>query len=150
MDYKYNELTNSIQLFLNCFYQYYNFKGIDPPKCKIVSLITHHHVVPHPLDPRSSSERKWRYFWWNPRALWPSIDSNGTTPFKTQKGIRTLWKYSMWHQWYFIKLREYLFVLKENKNYFIQQFLLFHVSLCIVVLSWTHIEDWCGREEIIE
>ncbi len=30
---------------------------------------------------RPSSEHKLRYFWWNPRAFWPSIDSNVTEMF---------------------------------------------------------------------
>ncbi len=29
-----------------------------------------------------------RYFWWSLRAFWHSIDSNGTTTFKTQKGSK--------------------------------------------------------------
>ncbi len=55
---------------------------------KILSLSTHPHVVSKPQDLRSSSEHKLRYFWWNPRAFWPSIDSKGTTTIKaTTKGI---------------------------------------------------------------
>ncbi len=31
-------------------------------------------------------KKKLRYFWWNPKDFWPSIDSKGTTTFKAQKG----------------------------------------------------------------
>ncbi len=34
-----------------------------------------------PQDLRSSSEHKLRYFRWNLRAFWPSIDSNATETF---------------------------------------------------------------------
>jgi len=37
-------------------------KGLVHPKMKIVSVFTHPHVVPTPLDLRSSSEHKLRYF----------------------------------------------------------------------------------------
>jgi len=40
------------------------------PKMKILSLITHPHVIPHPQDLRSSLKHKLRYFWWNPRGIW--------------------------------------------------------------------------------
>ncbi len=30
-------------------------------------------------------EHKLRYFWWNPRAFWPFIDSKGPTTIKAQK-----------------------------------------------------------------
>ncbi len=66
---------------------------------KIMSLITHPHV-------RSSLEHKLIYFCWNPRAFWPSIDSNTTDTFKTQ----------MWHQWFilnFMKLWEYFLCVKK-------------------------------------
>ncbi len=53
-----------------------SLKGMVHPRMKILSLITLPHVVPNPQDLRSSSERKLRCFWWNPRAFWPSIDSN--------------------------------------------------------------------------
>ncbi len=32
------------------------------------------------------------YFWWNPRAFWPCIDSNATDKFKTQKGSKDIVK----------------------------------------------------------
>ncbi len=63
-------------------------KRIAPPKMKMMSLITHPHVVLNLQGPRSSSEHKLRYSWWNPRAFWPSIDSDVTTMFKTQKGSK--------------------------------------------------------------
>ncbi len=71
-------------------------------------------------------------FWWNPRDFWPSIDSNTTDTFKAQKCSKDIIKIVHVHQWFnlnFTKLWEY-FVCKENKNNdFIQQFLLFRVSL---------------------
>ncbi len=60
-------------------------KGIVYKKMKILSLITHDHVVPtretlmNEMNLCSSSEHKLRYFWWNPRASWPSIDSKCPT-----------------------------------------------------------------------
>ncbi len=48
------------------------FKGLVHPKMKMMSLITHPHVVPTPRDLRSSSEHKLRFFLLNQRALWPS------------------------------------------------------------------------------
>ncbi len=74
---------------LNLLYCCYHLKGIVHPKMKILSLITHPHVVPNLKDLHSSSEHKLRYFWWNLRAFCPSIDSNGTTTFKAQKCERT-------------------------------------------------------------
>ncbi len=68
------------------------FKGIVHPKMKILSLITHPHVVPNSKDLSSSSEQTFRYFWWNLRALWPSIDGNTTTTFKAQKGSKDIIK----------------------------------------------------------
>ncbi len=35
----------------------------------------------------TTSEHKLIYFWLNPRAFWPSIDSNTITTFKAQKDI---------------------------------------------------------------
>ncbi len=49
-------------------------------------------VVPNPWDLRSSSEHKLRYFWWNPRAFWPCIDSKGTTTFKAKKRSKDIVK----------------------------------------------------------
>jgi len=37
-------------------------KGLVHPKMKMMSLITHPHVIPNPKDLRSSSEHKLRYF----------------------------------------------------------------------------------------
>ncbi len=54
------------------------FKGIVHSKMKILSLITHPHVVPNQQDLRSSSECKLKYFCWNRRAIWHTIDSNAT------------------------------------------------------------------------
>ncbi len=69
-----------------------DLKGIVNPKMKILSLITHPHVVPNPLDFHSSSKHKLRYFLWNPRAFWPCIDSNATEMFKAQKGSKDIVK----------------------------------------------------------
>ncbi len=41
------------------------------------------------------------YFWWNPRAFWPCIDSNTTTTFRNK--VRTRVKQSMWHPWFNLK-----------------------------------------------
>ncbi len=59
---------------------------------RILSLITQPHVVPNPLDFRSFSEHKIRYFWWNTRAFWPCIDSNTIEMFKAQKGSKNIVK----------------------------------------------------------
>ncbi len=67
-------------------------KGIVHPKMKILSLITHPHVVPNLKDLCSSSEHKLRYFWWNPRVFWHCIDSNITDTFKAQKGSKDIVK----------------------------------------------------------
>ncbi len=76
------------------FFQY--IFNLIHPKIKILSLITHPHVVPKPVNLRSSLDHKLRYFWWNPRAFWPSIDSNATDTFKAQKGSKDQ---SMWAEW---------------------------------------------------
>ncbi len=47
-----------------------------------LTLITHPHVVPNPWDFCSSSEHKWRYFWWNLRTFGPFTDSKGPTTVK--------------------------------------------------------------------
>ncbi len=65
------------------------FKGIVHPKIKILPLITHPRVVPN-LQDLSSSEHKLRLFWWNPRTFCPSINSNASTTFKTQKGSKDI------------------------------------------------------------
>ncbi len=83
-------LANDFILFF--FYQNHLFKGIVYPKMKMLSLITHHLVVSNQYDLRSSSEHKLRYFWWNPRAFWPCIDSNATETFKAQKGSKDIIK----------------------------------------------------------
>ncbi len=80
-----------------------------------------------------SSEKKLRYFWWNPRAFWPCIDSNATTMFKAQKVIEDIIKtvhVTSVVQPYFYEATIILFVHKENNNKdFIQRFLLIRVSL---------------------
>ncbi len=65
------------------------FKGIVHPKMKILSLSTHAHVVPNIC---SSSEHKWRYFWWIPRALWHPIDSKDPNMIKAQKRSKDIVK----------------------------------------------------------
>ncbi len=57
---------------------------------KMLSLITHPHVVPNPPDLYSSPEHKLRYFCWNLRDFWPCIDSNVST--KAQKGRKDIIK----------------------------------------------------------
>ncbi len=58
---------------------------------KIVSLITHPHVVPNP-DLCLSSEHKLRYFDEIRELSDPPIDSNTTTIFKAQKGSKDIVK----------------------------------------------------------
>ncbi len=66
------------------------FKGIVHPKIKILSLITHPHVVPNLQDLHSSSEHKLKYFRSNQRIFWPGIDSNTTTTCsRPRKVVRT-------------------------------------------------------------
>ncbi len=66
----------------------------------------------------------------NPRALWPSIDSNGTNMIKIQKGSKDINKIvHISGSTVMLSSYEILFVRKDNKNNnFIQQFLLFWVS----------------------
>ncbi len=85
-----------IWCFISVFYDSYAFTGIDeifkgivPQKRKILSLITHPHVVSNPLDLHSSSEHKLRYLRWNPRAFWCCIDSNTTSRLRFKKVVRT-------------------------------------------------------------
>ncbi len=80
----------------------------------------------------SSSEHKLQYIWWNLRAFWPCIDRNGTDTFKAQKGSKDIVK--IFHvtsvvQPLFYEASRIFYVRKEIKNNFIQQFLLFCVSL---------------------
>ncbi len=84
-------------------------------------------VINYTPSCRSKPENKLRYFWWNPRTFWSSIDSNATTTFKAQKGSKDIVK--MWHHWFnhnFMKLREQ-FVCKENKKS--QKALRFHQNI---------------------
>ncbi len=66
---------------------YSALKGIVHPKMKIMSLITRPHV-----KPVKHSEHKLRYFWRNPRAFLPCIDSSSTTTFNAQKGSKDIVK----------------------------------------------------------
>ncbi len=80
----------------------------------------------------SSSEHKLRYFWWNPRALRHCTDRNATDTFKAQKGskdfVKTVHVTSVSNR-NVMKQQGYLFMCKENKNNFIQWFLLSRISL---------------------
>ncbi len=60
-------------------------KGIVHPKINPC-------VVPNPQDLCSSSEHKLRYFWWNLRALWPSIDSKDIFTINAQKRSKDISK----------------------------------------------------------
>ncbi len=83
---------------------------------KILSLITHPHVLSNPEDLRSSSEHNLRYFWWNPRALWPS---KGPTTIKTPKHSKDIGKtvhVTSVVQPSFYEATRIIFVHKENKN----------------------------------
>jgi len=42
-----------------------HIKGIGHPNMNTLSSITHHHVIPKPLDFQLSSEYRWRYFYWS-------------------------------------------------------------------------------------
>ncbi len=55
-----------------------DYQRVSSPKNEN-SVITHPHVVSNPW------EHKLRYFWWNLRALRPSIDSKGPYMIKVQK-----------------------------------------------------------------
>ncbi len=57
---------------------------------KYNSVINYSHVVPNPEDLCSSPDHKLRYFWWNPRAFWLSIDRKGPTTSKAQKGSKNI------------------------------------------------------------
>ncbi len=107
-------------------------KGIVNPKILILSLITHRHVVPNQLDLRSFSKHKLRYFWWNPRAFWPCIDSNATTMFKAQKRSKDIVKIvhatSVFNR-NFMKLREYFLCAKKTKITLFNNFLYWWRSL---------------------
>ncbi len=62
------------------FWLNYFFKGLVHPKILILSLIT---LISY--QTRKTLFHLWNtnnIFWWNPRAPWFSIDSNGTTTFK--------------------------------------------------------------------
>ncbi len=95
------------------------FKWIDQPNILILSLITHPHVI---------CAHKLRYFRWNQKAFWPSIDSNATTTFKTQKVGKDIVKIVhvtsvVQHSFYEATIM--LFLCKENKNdNFNQQFII--------------------------
>ncbi len=87
---------------------------------KMMSLITHPHVVSNPQDLRSSSEHKLRYFRWNLRAFWASIDSNATETFpgpETYKNIVKIVHVTSVVHLNFIKntSTRIRFVRKENK-----------------------------------
>ncbi len=74
-------------------YSNYCVKGIVHPTIKILSLITHPHVVLltqtcKTIHFHSFMKHKLRYFWWNLRAFWPCIDRNATETFKVQKGSK--------------------------------------------------------------
>ncbi len=68
------------------------FKVIVQPKMKILSLILTLMSFQTRKDLRSSSEHKLRYFWWNLRALRPSIDSKGPYTIKVQKHSKEIGK----------------------------------------------------------
>ncbi len=94
-----------------------SLKVLVHPIMKILSLITHPHVVPNPQDRRSSSEHRLRYFWWNLRALRPSIDSKGPSMIKAQKRSKEIGKIIQ-NQGFnrnFTKLREYFLYVKKTK-----------------------------------
>ncbi len=79
-------------------------------------------------------------YWWNPWALWPSIDSNATDTFKTHKVskdivkiINVIIKIKMNNNQQFnrnfMKQQEYFLCAIKKTNDFLQQLFLFRVSL---------------------
>ncbi len=105
------------------------------------AIITHPHIIPNPQDLRSSSEHKLRYFLWDLRVVWPSIDSNGINTIKVQKRSKEMVKQSMWHQGFnrnFTKLREYCCCAKKKRilfNYLlIIYFFTFVKTICFYFL----------------
>ncbi len=72
------------------------------------------------------------------RAFWPCIDRKGTTTFKAQRGSKDIIKIvhvSFVVQLKFHEAMRIFFVYKENKNNFIQQFLLFRVFVAEPLMS---------------
>ncbi|MGL5643299.1 MAG: hypothetical protein ACRCW3_00760 [Metamycoplasmataceae bacterium] len=60
---------------------------------KILSLITHPHVIPNLQDLRSSSEHKVRYFWRNPSVFFKSsIEGNEIATFNVKKSSKNIAK----------------------------------------------------------
>ncbi len=51
-----------VLIFVKLFLESWPLKGIVHPKMKILSLITHLHVVPKLEDLHSSLEHKYKYF----------------------------------------------------------------------------------------
>ncbi len=109
------------------------FKWIVQPNILILSLITHPHVI---------FAHKLRYFRCNQRAFWPSIDSNATTTFKTQKGGKDIVKIVhvtsvVQHSFYEATIM--LFLCKENKNdNFNQQFIIWSIFFFVLQKEESH------------
>ncbi len=137
-----------------------SIKGIVQPKIRIQSSITHHHVVPNLQDLHSSLKHKLRYFWWNPRAFWPCIDSNTTSTFKAQKGNKDIVKIvhvrSVFQPKCYEAMRTLFFCAKNTKlmilfnNSFSTIMSVFDARLqeyhdTCVVLSWMCIEDFLNK-----
>ncbi len=89
-----------MNIIKNSVYSFHSGKGSIPieikiivhPKMKILSWITHPHVVPNLQDLCSSSEHKLRYFLCIPGALWPFIDSKDPYTIKAQKRSKDIVK----------------------------------------------------------
>ncbi len=106
------------------------FKGIVHPKIKILSLITHPHVVFNLHDLCSSSEHKLRYFWLNLRALCPSHRQQKQYFLFIYLFINILCAKNTITIYSAILLVEWIFVFFVHKKYF-----------CSFVKLW--LNSWC-------
>ncbi len=106
------------------------FKGLVHPKMKIMSLITHPHVVPNLWELCSSSEHNLRCFWWNRRAIRPSHrQQHNWNVLRSRNVVNTSVKQSMWHQWLNFSLAmlgEYFFYHSSPPSYVFWHFREYH------------------------
>ncbi len=117
--------------------------------CNSIKILIYHgsniHVVSVMLQGRvrPKMKHKLRYFLWNPRAFWPSIDGNKTdTHFKAQKGIKDIVKIvhvTSVVQPEFYEATGILFVHKENKKNYSTIF-------SLQCQSSTHVLVYAGSE----
>ncbi len=94
---------------------YHHLKGLVHPKMKILSLITHPHVVPKPVI--FGIQIKIFLIKTESSLTLHRQQCNCNVP-RSRNVVRTLVKQSMWHQWLnfnFAKLREYFLCAKKTK-----------------------------------